>query len=288
MSIFVETHVTRLFKEAGFEVRNLWGDRGGIVQGDGLELVVAPDVEALLAEFSQEPGLRRRVIEDSHFSRRLELKLYGGSASADLEGIYINEEFLEFVKERASTVYYKAQKEVDAIFDAEDAPDRDWDGARQAYAGIVAEFAAETVDGERIFLRVLRVADQSYNAYESGDAEADAAEAADVVEGRVSHGSVEIQIYEIGPSLGDDAFEPFDPDAYDPRDYRAKAASRIIEATGLCWPRAESEAYTLELAADLAAEEGEIAASRALLEKAVALGLPLEDSVAEVVSSPSP
>lgn len=292
MSHFVKTHIERLFKAAGYELLSLQGDRGGIVQGDGLYLTVSPDIAAAARRYSTDENEIASIEADTEGSRRLEIKLYGGSASPDMEGVWLPQKFVSFLQAECSDLYYKAQKDVDAIFDAEDAPGREWDGARDAYAGTVAEFAAETAEGGRIFLRVIRIADQSFNAYESGDDEVDAAEAADIIEGRTSHGSIEIEIHEIEPEYldadGPEYGEAFDPSAYDPRDYRSDAAARIIESSGLAWPRMESEAYTLELAADIAAEEGELAASRALHSKAVELGLPLEDHVSEAVASPSP
>ncbi|WP_327210951.1 hypothetical protein [Rhizobium leguminosarum] len=293
MSMFVKKHVKRLFKEAGYDLVKIDGDRGGIVQGDGLDLTVAPDVEALAFDFSEEPSLRRRIVEDSQVSRRLELELYGGSASANLEGIYVDADFLAFVKEKASETYYRAQREVNAIFAAEDAPDREWDDVRQAYVGVADEFAAQTSDGGRLFIRVNRVADQSFDAYESGDDAADIADATDIVEGRSSHGTVEIEIYEIAPDYVDEdkvQFDlPFSTDAYDPRMFRSDEANRIISAVGLVWPRSETEAYTLDLAGELADDEDEPAAARALKVRAGELGLAWQRPESDIhTSDPAP
>lgn len=289
--MFVETHVKRLFKEAGFEVTTLNGDRGGIVQGDGLDLVVDPDLEALSVDFSDDASVLRQIAEDARGSNKLAIELYGGSASSDLEGIYIDEAFLAFVKERAVEVYYKAQNEVNAIFDAEDAPDRRWDGARDAYVGTAAEFAAETADGGRLFVRVNRIADQSFDAYGSGDEVADLADVADILSGRSSHGTIEIQIYEISASNtygGITEFDlPFAEVEYEPCFFRPQEADRIITGRGLVWTRSENEAFTLELAAELADEEEEHAVAVALRAEAAVRGSRADfEETAENVPAP--
>jgi hypothetical protein len=291
MSMFVKSHVARLFKEAGYELVKIEGDRGGIVQGDGLHLVVVPDVGAVARRYSDDEAAIARIVEEARDSRALELSLYGGSVSADMEGVWLSDEFVSFLKEECEDVYYRAQREVNAIFDAEDASDREWDDTRDAYVGIADEFAAQTSDGGRLFIRVNRVADQSFNAYESGDDAADIADATDIVEGRSSHGTVEIEIYEIAPDYVDEdkvQFDlPFSTDAYDPRMFRSDEASRIISAAGLVWPRSETEAYTLDLAGELVDDEDEPAAARALKVRAAELGLVWGGAGTEVQASNS-
>jgi hypothetical protein len=157
--------------------------------------------------------------------------------------------------------------------------------------GVADEFAAQTSEGGRLFIRVSRVADQAFNAYESGDDEADLADATDIVEGRSSHGTDEIEIYEIEPDYMDDDKVEFDllfaADAYDTRRFKPEEASRVISGVGLVWPRSDTEAHTLALAAELADDEDEPAAARALRARAVELGLPMEFEQ-EQSASPSP
>ena len=276
MSHFVREHVTRVFKDAGYDLLEIHGDRGGIVQGDGLHLVVSPDITAAAGRYSSDPSVIAEILKDAEASGRLELALYGGSSSVDREGIWLSDEFISFLKEECAEIYHSAQNDVNAIFDAEDAPDREWNGREQAYVGTVDEFAVDDNEGRRMFVRVSRKADQAFNAYESGDEAADRADAASIIEGRSSHGSIDVEIYrvDVGSAIG--SSEPFRivwPEEYDPRDFQSEEASRIISGAALIWPRDEQDAHTLDLAAELAADEDEHAVAAALKARAIERGL---------------
>lgn len=278
MSQFVKEHVTRVFRDAGYELLDIHGDRGGIVQGDGLHLVVTPDIAAAARRFSSDPVVIAGIENDGVDSRKLRMSLYGGSASADLEGVWLSPEFVNHLKEECSEIYYKAQREVNAIFDAEDAPDREWNG--RAYAGVVDEFAMEIEkDVFRVFVRVYRVADQSFNPYESGDEEADREEAASIIEGRASHGTVEVHVFEIDADDfidGQEVFHPFSAEAYDGKDFVLGMAEQVFTGRGLTWQHDSNDAYTLELAAQLfdGDDDDEQAVADMLIERATARGLP--------------
>lgn len=274
MSHFVKEHVTRVFRDAGYELLDIHGDRGGIIQGDGLHLVVTPDIAAAARRFSDDAAVISGVEKDAEDSLKLRISLYGGSASVDREGVWLSPEFIDHLKDECSEIYYKAQREVNAIFDAEAGPNREWDG--QAYVGVVDEFAIDNADGERCFVRVLRVADQSFNAYESGDEDADRDDAASIIEGRAAHGAVEVAIYDIDTASRIGSFEAFrivSPDEYDGQNFESGEASRVIHGSALIWQRDEADAYTLELAAELAADEDELAVAAALKARAIARGL---------------
>lgn len=276
MSHFVREHVTRVFKDAGYDLLDIHGDRGGIVQGDGLHLVVTPDITAAAGRYSNDPAVTAEILKDAEASQRLKLSLYGGSSSADREGVWLSDEFISFLKEECTEIYYSAQNDVNAIFDAEDAPDREWNGREQAYVGTVDEFAIDDNEGRRMFVRVSRKADQSFNAYESGDEEADTADAASIIEGRSSHGSVDIEIHhvDVDGTIGSfDLFRIVSPEEYDTRDYPAGEASRVVSGAALIWPRDEQDAHTLDLAAELAADEDEHAVAAALKARAIERGL---------------
>ncbi len=279
MSLFVKNHVSRIFAEGGYELVKIHGDRGGIVQGDGLHLLVSVD-PAMLVRLHGERFLLdpTEVAEDARNGEKLQISLYGGSASANLEGVEFSNRFIHLAKEEAAALYYRAQNEVNAIFDAEDGPDRDWDGSKGAYVGVVDEFAVQPIAGDRSFIRVLRVADQSFNAYESGDEEADRADADGIIAGKLSHGTVEIHIYDIDPTGfpedGDMAFDrDFSEDAYEAREFRHEEPARVISGVGLIWGRDEADVFTLELAAELADDEGEHVVANVIREHAIARGL---------------
>lgn len=275
MSLFVKEHVTRVFRDAGYELLDIHGDRYGIVQGDGLDLVVTPDIAAAARRFSSDSLVIAGIENDAAASRKLRMSLYGGSASADLEGVWLSPEFVSHLKDECSEIYYKAQREVNAIFDAEDAADREWDG--RAYRGIVDEFALETdEDGFGAFVRVYRVADQSFNAYESGDEEADRDDVASIIEGRASHGTVEVHVFEI--FAGGEVHHPFSADSFDGRDFKIGTAEQVFRGHGLIWPRDGNDAHTLELAAQLLIDEEEQAIANVLIERAIARGLPRTDA----------
>ena len=163
MSHFVREHVTRVFKDAGYDLLDIHGDRGGIVQGDGLHLVVTADITAAAGRYSNDPAVTAEILKDAEASQRLKLSLYGGSSSADREGVWLSDEFISFLKEECTEIYYSAQNDVNAIFDAEDAPDREWNGREQVYVGTVDEFVIDDNEGRRMFVRVSRKADQSFN-----------------------------------------------------------------------------------------------------------------------------
>jgi len=285
MSHFVKEHVTRLFADAGYELVDIHGDRGGIVQGDGLHIVVQPDIAAAASRFADDPEIIEAILADAEGGAPLRLSLYGGSSSADLEGVYLKEWFIDFLKDETSALYYRAQREVNAIFDAEDAPDREWNG--DAYVGVVDEFAIADSIGRQKFVRVRRVADQSFNAYESGDEEADREDAASIIEGRSSHGTVDIEIHHVDTNSVIGSFEPFrfiSPGDVDPREFETADAAGLISGTALIWPRDESGAHTLELAAELAADAEEDIVAAALRVRASERGLTRD---AEVSSSPA-
>jgi hypothetical protein len=293
MSLFVKNHVSRVFGDGGYELLEIYGDRGGIVQGDGLHLVVTPDISAAARRFSSDEVVIARIENDARDAPKLKLSLYGGSASADLEGIWLSEEFVTSVKEHCVDLYYAAQADINAIFDAEDAPDRNWDGSRDAYVGAVVEFAMQPLPGERSFVRVLRIADQSFNAYESGDDEADREDVSGIIDGDYSHGTVEIHIYDIEPTGyrddGDMAFDrDFAEDAYRFREFRHDEPSRVISGTALVWKRDVSEKFTFELAAELAADDGEDAVAKAIRERVISHGLQVDaqDDTAVSVAAP--
>lgn len=278
MSAFVKNHVTRVFQDAGYELLEINGDRGGIVQGDGLDLVVSPAIADAARRFSQDPEVVASVEKDAQDSLPIRLSLYGGSASIDLEGVWLSSDFITFLKDECSEIYYKAQKDVNAIFDAEDADDREWNG--QAYVGVVDEFAMEFADNQRVFVRVSRIADQSFDAYESGDEEADQEDAAAIIDGWASHGTIEVAIYDIDASDFMDGVEiskPFSPDDYDGKMFKTGKAERVVTGTGLCWPRDDMDASTLEMASELVHDEGESDIAKALMARAIQRGLKVEE-----------
>jgi hypothetical protein len=288
MSLFVKEHVTRVFRDAGYELLDIHGDRGGIVQGDGLHLVVTPDIAAAARRFSTDPAVIAGIEKDAEDSLKLRISLYGGSASADLEGVWLSQEFVNHLRDECSEIYYKAQRDVNAIFDAEDAPDREWNG--RAYAGVVDEFAMEVEeDVFRVFVRVYRVADQSFNPYGSGDEDADRQDAASIIDGSSSHGTVEVHIFEIDADDfidGQEVFHPFSAESYDGKDFVLGMAERVIRGRGLIWQRGSNDACTLELAAELFDDEDEQAITNALIERAIARGLP-RDAEAETSAAPT-
>lgn len=286
MSQFVKEHVTRVFRDAGYELLDIHGDRGGIVQGDGLDLVVTPDIAAAARRFSSDPVVIAGIENDEAASLKLRLSLYGGSASADLEGIWLSPDFVTYLKDECSEIYYKAQREVNAIFDAEDAPNRDWDG--NAYVGVIDEFAVETSDGDRLFVTVKRIADQSFNGYESGDEVADREDVASIIEGRSSHGTISIELREIEAnySSGNARFDrEFSADAYAATEFEFEDPAHVLNGFAQIWPRDENEAFTLDLAAELAFDEGEPSVAAALRVRAIERGLP-QDAEADEAAPP--
>ncbi len=287
MSLFVKEHVTRVFRDAGYELLEIHGDRGGIVQDDGLHLEVTPDIAAAARRFSNDPTVIEAIEADASASQKPVLKLYGGSSSMDLEGVWLSEEFVDFLKEECSDIYYKAQDDVNAIFDAEDADDGKWDSRRHAYVGTVDEFAIDDHQGRRVFVTVYRIADQSFNAYESGDEEADRADVADIIDGRSSHGSIEITMHWIDTDNMIGSFEPFrmiPQDQYDIDAYRDAGSLNAIGDHALTWPRDDNDAHTLELAAEIAQDAGLPSIAAALKARAFERGLVPD---AEVAAAPT-
>jgi hypothetical protein len=282
MSQFVKDHVTRVFRDAGYELLDIHGDRGGIVQGDGLHLVVSPDIAAAARRFSADPAVIAGIEKDAQDSLKLRISLYGGSASADREGVWLSAEFIDHLRDECSGIYYKAQRDVNAIFDAEDAPDREWNG--RDYVGVVDEFAMEIEENVfRLFVRVYRVADQSFNAYGSGDEEADRWDAASIIDGSASHGTVEVHLFEIDADDfvdGKEVFHPFSAENFDGKDFVLGMAEKVVTGKGLIWTRDSNDAYTLELAAELLdrGDDEQIVAD-ALIERAIARGLPQDSEV---------
>jgi len=293
MSVFVREHVKRVFDRAGYGLLKLDGDRHGIVQGDGLYLTVAPYIEAAARRFSSDEATVDAILSEAVGSRPLKFDLYGGSVSVDLEGIYLPDEFIEFLKDECRETYYQAQRDVDAIFDSEDPPEGEWDEARHAYVGVADEFAAEAPEGERLFVRVLHIADQSFNAYESGEEEYDARDAADIIEGRTSHGSVEVQVHRIGPdeiNLGEATSghgSAFDANAYDPDDFDAGDADAVYAGQALSWTNDGKGAHLLDLAAEIVADEGDERLAKILKARAVELGLPALENGATEAAAPT-
>ncbi|NTF18181.1 hypothetical protein G6L37_07160 [Agrobacterium rubi] len=284
MSDFVKDHVTRIFVDAGYQLLELWGDRGGIVQGDGLHLVVTPDISAAARRFSDDQDVVALIEQDAEASNKLKLSLYGGSSSCDREGIWLSDDFIAFLKDETSGLYYAAQKDVDAIFEAEDAPDREWAG--DAYVGVIDQFSVETSDGDRIFVTVKRIADQSFNAYESGDEQADRADAASIISGASSHGSIAVELLDIEADHRQDPpiFDrEFSPDAYDSDEFDGEEPSNVIIGSGMIWTSDANEAHTLALAAELAEEEGEHAVAAALKARAIERGLPQDNETTDAV-----
>jgi len=284
MSVFVREHVKRVFDRAGYGLVKLDGDRHGIVQGDGLHLTVAPYLEQAARRFSSDEETVIAILSEAMGSRPLKFDLYGGSVSVDLEGIYLPDEFIAFMKEECRETYYQAQRDVDAIFDSEDPPEAEWDEARHAYVGVADEFAAEAQDGERLFVRVLHIADQSFNAYESGEEEYDARDAAEIIEGRTSHGSVEVQVHRIAPGENGSAF---DANAYDPDDFDAGEADVVYAGQALSWTNDGKGAHLLDLAAEIASDEGDARLARILKARAVELGLPTVENGATEAAAPT-
>lgn len=289
MSSFVTDHVTRVFIDAGYALLEIHGDRGGIVQGDGLHLVVAPEIAAAAKRFSNDPAVQSEIVNDAAASSALKLSLYGGSSSVDREGIWLGDDFLGFLKDECTSLYYRAQREVNAIFDAEDAPDREWCGRDQAYVGIVDEFAMDDSDGRR-FVRVLRKADQSFNPYGSGDEHADHEDAQAVIEGRASHGTVEIEIHRLGNDATPDAvglFEFASEEEFDPDHFVRGKAELIVSGAGLIWPRDDQDAHTLELAAELVADDDELSIAAALKQRAIGRGLDVDEATRTAETRPA-
>ena len=127
-----------------------------------------------------------------------------------------------------------------------------------------------------------------FNAYESGDEEADRTDAASIIEGRSSHGSVDIEIHHVDVDSTIGSFDPFrivSPEEYDTRAFPAGEASRVVSGAALIWPRDEQDAHTLDLAAELAADEDEHAVAAALKARAIERGL-AQDADSEL--SPAP
>lgn len=285
MDQFVKDHVTRVFKDDGYDLLDIHGDRGGIVQGDGLHLTVTPDISAAARRFSKDGSVIAQIEDDAASSRKLTLHLYGGSAAPDREGVLFDDEFIDFLKEECSDIYYKAQSDVNAIFDAEDVEDGRWDGRRNAYVGTVDEFAIDDNQGRRVFVTVYRIADQSFNGYESGDEEADRADVADIIEGRSSHGSIEITLHWIDTDSMIGSFEPFrmvPEDEYDILTYRDADALEAYVEHALTWPRDDRDAHTLDLASEIARDAGHFPIADALKARAVERGL--ENSIDETAA----
>jgi len=286
MSDFVKDHVTRIFGDAGYELIEIYGDRGGIVQGDGLHLIVKPDISAAARRFSSDEAVISTIEQDAKDSAKIHFSLYGGSSSIDREGVYLSDEFINFLKDETSRIYYKAQRDVNAIFEAEDAPDREWNGRH--YVGVVDEFAVDDAEGNRSFVRVTQIADRSFNPYEAGDEEADRAEAASIIDGKLAHGSIEVEIYD-APSNGEGGpFRILPEDEYDPEEFQPDDARNIVRGTGLIWGRDPDNAEILDLAAELVAEEEAFAVSEALKARAAErrLSAPAADTAETIASKP--
>ncbi len=242
MPIFVKEHCKRIFADAGFGLLEAFGDRHGIVQGDGLDVKVAPFIEPAAQAFTEDAAVRAAIMDKAINGEPLKLRAFGGSISVD-DGYYgdLPTDFIEFLKDRCRDAYWQAQKDVDAYYEAGDPEDMEWNERLNAYVGIIDQFTAFLPDGP-IFIRVVHVADEEYNPYESGEEEYDRAEAAEVIAGKHNHGSILI--------------ESFDEEKYAGA---IGSGQRIAFEHGVSWQANQYKAGALDIASDIVEDDETIA-----------------------------